>query len=77
MFVSPVFYSPTIIPEKFQGIYQINPLTFIITSFRQTILWGENINWFQWGLWTIILLATTIISYKWFMRAKRGFADVM
>jgi lipopolysaccharide transport system permease protein len=77
MFVSPVFYSPTIIPEKFQGIYQLNPLTFIITSFRQTILWGENINWVQWGLWMAILLATTLLSYKWFMRAKRGFADVM
>lgn len=77
MFISPVFYSPSAIPERFQGIYQINPLTFIITSFRQTILWGESINWAQWAVWMAILLVTTFLSYKWFMRAKRGFADVL
>lgn len=77
MFVSPVFYSPSVIPARFQGIYQLNPMTFIITSFRQTILWGENINWGQWALWLAVLSLTSFLSYQWFMRAKRGFADVL
>ena len=77
MFVSPVFYSPDIIPARFQTLYQLNPLTFIITSFRQTILWGENINWLLWIVWLVILLITSILSYQIFLRAKRGFADVL
>ncbi len=77
MFLSPVFYSPASIPARFQGIYQINPLTFIITSFRQTVLWGENIHWGQWALWLGILSLTSYVSYRIFLRAKRGFADVL
>ena len=77
MFVSPVFYSPDIIPARFQTLYQLNPLTFIITSFRQTALWGENINWGLWVIWLVILFITSILSYQGFLRAKRGFADVL
>jgi lipopolysaccharide transport system permease protein len=77
LFTSPVFYSVDLVPSFIKPVYSINPLTFIITAFRKVILWGESLPLLQWFVWSAILFAFAWLSYFWFMRTKRGFADVM
>lgn len=76
-FLSPVFYPTSAIPETFQDVISINPLTLILTEFRQTLLWGEMIDLKAWGLWFTLTFVLAILGYVWFTKTKKGFADVM
>jgi lipopolysaccharide transport system permease protein len=76
-FMSPVFYPVTAVPAELRGLLLVNPLTFILTAFRQAILWGQPLAWEEWGLWTGLAALLALAGYAWFMRTKKGFADVM
>ena len=76
-FMSPVFYPVNAVPEPFRSVISINPLTLILTEFRQTLLWGEMINLQDWGMCLIFAVVFAISGYVWFMKTKKSFADVM
>lgn len=77
MFLSPVFYPVTAVPERFRPYIMANPLTFIIEQAREVLIWGHLPNWPGLGIYT---LAATIIAwagYAWFQKTRKGFADVL
>ena len=77
MFLSPVFYPVTAVPERFRPFIMANPLTFIIEQAREVLIWGHLPNWI--GL-SIYSLAATIVAwagYAWFQKTRKGFADVL
>lgn len=76
-FLTPIFYPVSAVPSGLQTILQINPLTVIVNGFRQTLLWGQALDWGAWGLWTALLLVFAVLGYAWFMKTKKGFADVL
>ena len=76
-FLSPVFYPVAAVPEPFRSMISINPLTLVLTEFRQTLLWGEMIDLQAWGLWVAFTVVLAVLGYTWFMKTKKGFADVM
>lgn len=76
-FLSPVLYPPTAVPEPIRSLLLINPLTPVLTTFRQTLLWGEMPDWGPWVIWTAVLGIGTMLSYAWFMKTSKGFADVL
>ena len=53
MFLSPVFYPLTGVPEKFRPIIMANPLTFIIGQAREVLIWGHLPNWMGLGIYTL------------------------
>jgi lipopolysaccharide transport system permease protein len=77
MFLSPVFYPVTAVPERFIPFIMANPLTFIIEQAREVLIWGHLPNWL--GLGGYILAATAIAwaGYAWFQKTRKGFADVL
>ncbi len=76
-FLSPVFYPPTSVPPKFQLFLKMNPLTIILDTFRRSLLWGQMPDWKLWGIWTFVSLLVCLAGHAWFMRTKKGFADVV
>jgi lipopolysaccharide transport system permease protein len=77
LFTSPVFYSIDFVPAFIKPVYVLNPLTFIITSFRKVLLWGETISMLEWLMWSAALFIFAWLGLFWFVRTKRGFADVL
>ena len=77
MFLSPVFYPVTAVPERFRPFIMANPLTFIIEQAREVLIWGHLPN--VLGLSTYTLAATVIAwaGYAWFQKTRKGFADVV
>ena len=76
-FLSPIVYPLSIVPEPLQPILQLNPLTTITECFRQSLIWGGPLPWFEWSVWTVLSLCLALLGYAWFMGTKKGFADVL
>lgn len=77
MFLSPVFYPVTALPERYRPWMQVNPLTFIIEQSRNAIIWGHPPDWIGLLIYTAISLIILSIGYAWFQKTRKGFADVL
>ncbi len=77
LFTSPIFFPIERIPEPFQTIMRINPLSSIVENFRRVLLWGMLPSWIGLGLWTFATVVVMILGYAWFMKTKKAFADVI
>lgn len=77
MFLSPVFYPVTAVPEKFRPFIMANPLTFIIEQARQVLIWGHVPDWLGLGAYTLVATAIAWAGYAWFQKTRKGFADVL
>jgi lipopolysaccharide transport system permease protein len=77
MFLSPVFYPVSAVPERFRIFIMINPLTFIIEQGREVLIWGRTPDWMGLGLYTAAAIAVTWAGYAWFQKTRKGFADVL
>ena len=76
-FMAPILYPKTALPEGFQNILYLNPITFVIEQFRSVVLWGEMPDWSGLGMYTAVALIFCWGSLAWFQRSRRGFADVL
>lgn len=77
MFLSPVFYPISAVPERFRPIIMANPLTFIIEQAREVIIWGHMPNWLGLAAYTLTAVAIAWAGYVWFQKTRKGFADVL
>ena len=77
MFLSPVFYSISALPEKFQFWLMLNPLTFMIEQSRAVMVFGKLPDWIELGIYTIASLAVAWAGFWWFQKTRKGFADVL
>jgi lipopolysaccharide transport system permease protein len=77
MFLAPVFYPVTAVPEEFRPWLMANPLTFIIEQAREVLIWGRMPDWTGLGTYTVVAMAITWAGYVWFQKTRKGFADVL
>jgi len=77
MFLSPIFYPLSAVPERMQRIIFLNPLTPIVEMIRGALFF--NIAPSIATLFGSVLFSWFIAAfgYWWFMRTKKGFADVV
>ena len=76
LFASPVIYSSTLLPERFQAIYGLNPMAGVIEGFRWALLSTEP----PGSLITvsvIIVILLLISGAFYFRRMEKTFADVI
>ncbi|WP_338919951.1 ABC transporter permease [Pseudomonas silesiensis] len=77
MFLSPVFYPISALPEQYRPYMQISPLTYIVEQTRDVMMWNKGMNWSGWAMWMIISLAIAWLGFAWFQKTRKGFADVL
>ncbi|MDT8312019.1 MAG: ABC transporter permease, partial [Methylophaga sp.] len=77
LFLAPVFYPISAVPERFHVFIMVNPLTFIIEQAREVLIWGNLPNWSGLGIYTLIATAFAWAGYAWFQKTRKGFADVL
>ena len=77
MFLAPVFYPITALPEEFRPWLMANPLTFIIEQAREVLIWGRLPDWTGLGIYTFAATAVAWVGYAWFQKTRKGFADVL
>lgn len=77
LFLSSAIVPVDALPERYQLVFALNPLTFFIDEVREVALWGRLPDWAGWawrGLGSVVVLYA---SYAWFRATSRGFADVL
>jgi homopolymeric O-antigen transport system permease protein len=76
MYASPVVYPASLIPGRWQHIYELNPLVGLVGSFRAAAL-GAQIDWsaLAWSVGTIAALL--VYAAFLFRRMETRFADIV
>lgn len=77
MFLSPVFYPASVVPDYLRWLYLVNPIGIVIEDLRRVALWGAFPCWENWGMSLTVGAATAILGYALFRRGKEEFADVL
>ena len=77
LFMSPVFYPASMLPEPYQTLIYLNPLTFIIEQARDVLMWGELPNWRGLGIYYVVSCISAWAGFIWFQKTRGGFADVL
>ena len=78
LYISPVGFSSSIVPEEWRVVYSLNPMVGVIDGFRWAILGGESHLYgpgFTVSLALVGVLFVTGILY--FRKMERTFADVI
>jgi lipopolysaccharide transport system permease protein len=76
MFVSPVFYPSSLLPDKYRWAFALNPLTGIIEAYRSA-LFGHSIEWAGLGVSALITICILIFGSYSFRRMEKTFADIV
>ncbi len=76
MYVSPVVYPLSLVPQRWQWLYMLNPLAGIIKAFRASVL-GQNLDWLSLAVSAAITLVLLAYSAFFFRRMEKQFADIV
>jgi lipopolysaccharide transport system permease protein len=78
LYISPVGFSSTIIPEKWRLLYSLNPMVGVIDGFRWAILGGTSHLFIPSFILSIVLvLFVFIYSLIFFRKTEKIFADII
>ena len=77
MFLSPIFFPTSALPQRWQVLLGLNPLAYIIEQTRLVLLEGRGPSAAYAALGTIIGLVSCEVAFRFFQRSKKAFADVL
>jgi lipopolysaccharide transport system permease protein len=78
LYISPVGFSSSIVPEQWRFIYSLNPMVGVIEGFRWAILGGEYQLYLPGFILSMGLVIFLLVSGIWYFRKmERTFADVI
>jgi lipopolysaccharide transport system permease protein len=78
IYVSPVGFSSSVIPEQWRLLYSLNPMVGVIDGFRWCLLGGESqIYWPGFFLSIAVTLSFCVLGVFYFRKTERTFADVI
>jgi len=77
MFLSPVAYPLSVVPEKWRLLYSLNPMVGVIEGFRWALLGKESPDFMVIAVSTAVVVALLLSGLVSFPRLERTFADVV
>jgi lipopolysaccharide transport system permease protein len=78
LYVSPVGFSSTVVPAKWQFLFSLNPVVGVIDGFRWSLLRGQSLIWWPNMVNSIVVTTILYVSGIWYFRKmERNFADVI
>jgi len=76
MYISPVAFSSSIIPEKYQFLYSLNPMVGVIDGFRWCIIGGDlTLNVQSLVISTVVIIGFTWLGIRYFRKTEKMLAD--
>lgn len=76
MYVTPVIFPVTLVPERWQWLLYLNPMTGLVEGFRSAFL-GKPFDLAGLGISCAITIALLFTGVMYFERVERRFADII
>ncbi|BAS67688.1 ABC transporter permease [Bathymodiolus septemdierum thioautotrophic gill symbiont] len=78
LYISPVAFSTTLIPEKYQIFYYLNPMVAVIDGFRWAVSGGKTVlNMTEIYVSISVVIILCILGVVYFRKTEKVFADVI
>lgn len=77
MFLSPIFFPASALPEAYRPLLYINPLTPVVEQTRNVLFWGKAPDFLTLGGYVIVSSLIAWLGFAWFQKTRKGFADVL
>jgi len=77
LFVTPVIYPTTMLPERLQTVMAVNPLAGVIEGFRACLFSGRLPDPLLTGVSLTTAVVVFVIGLAYFRKTERAFADVI
>lgn len=77
MFLSPIFYPASALPEAYRSFLLMNPLMPAIEQTRDVLFWGRIPDMSFWGAYFLAAACIAWLGFAWFQKTRKGFADVL
>ena len=77
LFMTPIFYPASAIPDWLRRYIELNPLAVIIEQLRAVLFFAHTPNWRLLLESTAIAWLVAWVGLVWFQTTRKGFADVV
>jgi len=78
LYVSPIGFSSSIVPENWRLLYSFNPMVGVIDGFRWAILGGNiQLYWPGFSLSLVLVVVMLVTGIMYFRKTEKSFADVI
>jgi lipopolysaccharide transport system permease protein len=74
-FVTPIGYSSSVVSQKWQILYALNPLTGVVEGFRWCLLGMHNLTWQLLAVSAGVAIILLVSGLVYFRNMERTFAD--
>lgn len=77
MYLCPIVYPVSLVPDKYRTLYAINPMVGVIEGFRWSLLGTAAPNWQMIGVSFTVLFVLLLGGLAYFRKVETTFADVI
>ncbi|EMM3426589.1 ABC transporter permease [Klebsiella aerogenes] len=77
MFLSPIFFPTSALPESVRPLLSLNPLAQFIEQARDVMYWGRIPAFVPYFIGLIVNAIIAWAGFLWFQKTRKGFADVI
>jgi lipopolysaccharide transport system permease protein len=77
MYLTPIIYPESIVPQRFRLFINLNPFTPLVRSYRRIFLEGAPPDWLGLAYFSGFAIVSFLVGYWWFARTRKNFADVI
>ncbi|MDQ3193234.1 MAG: ABC transporter permease [Bacteroidota bacterium] len=76
LYASPIAYPASIIPEKYVGLYYLNPMAFVVEGFRWSLAGGVSPH--PYGVFSVLIVLSVFVSgLIYFNKTEQTMADIV
>jgi lipopolysaccharide transport system permease protein len=76
MYLSPIVYPMSLVPERYRALYALNPMAGVIEGFRSAMLGTNAVAWSTIGVSLAASVVLFLSGVLYFRKMERVFADV-
>jgi lipopolysaccharide transport system permease protein len=77
LYLTPVAYPLSVVPERFRPLFLLNPLTGVVEGLRAVLVFGREPEWPVVGVSAALIVTICLIAVVLFKKTDKYFADVI
>lgn len=77
LYISPVIYSTSIVPDQFKSVYLLNPIAPLLLNFKYSLFGTDGFYILSWIISIIVTLLISVIGIIVFNQIEKDFMDTI